>query len=385
MLSRSFHENVESIGPDDAIRITNLEYNTMASVHAFARRHTIPCDSVRCQTIDVFYDATQFAAAKESVRLMEELMGKDKAPKHVFHSPSETAEKYLAPRSVGSVEYESGSLSAYKFTVGVLRIALEKGLNLQCNTPATSISKSPETGKWSVSTPRGSIGAKKLVLATNGYTAHLYPRLQGVIVPLRGVVTALRPGTMMPQRGLETTYSFVYKEGFEYMISRPPGSKFEGDVIIGGGMHVAKDEGMNEYGNTDDTVYDEGSAEYLLECTRRYFGTAENWGEDHPEGHARKIWSGVMGFSADGYPFVGPVPREEGLYLCASFQGHGMVLCFLSATALTAMIEDKDGRELNSWFPHCYRVTEERMGKKFQGRLKATGAPEPGPVENGTV
>ena len=352
----------------------------MVLVHGFAKQHGIPCDSVRCQTIDVFYDESQFNAGRQSVALMEKLMDKDRAPKHVFHDVEETRERYLAPDSVGSLEYESGSLSAYKFTIGVLKLALQKGLNLQCNTPATSISKGND-GKWNVTTDRGTITINKLVLATNGYTAHLYPRLQGVIVPLRGVVTAQRPGQNMPQHGLETTYSFVYKEGFEYMISRPAGSKFEGDIVIGGGMHVAKDDGMNEYGNTDDTVYDEPSAEYLNACTRRYFG-AKNWGQDHPDGHNRRTWSGVMGFSADGYPFVGPVPGEEGLYLSASFQGHGIVLCFLCAKAVTAMIEGRDGEELRSWFPECYRVTEERMSKVFQGRLKSSGAPEP--IQNGT-
>ncbi|KAJ9612229.1 hypothetical protein H2200_003826 [Cladophialophora chaetospira] len=380
---RSFDENVKSVGPEDAVKITNLEYNTMVTVHAFSRQHSIPCDSVRCQTIDVFYDSAQFEAAKESVALMEKLMGKDEAPKHIFHDAVETAEKYLAPGSVGSLEYESGSLSAYKFTIGVLKLALGKGLNLQCNTPATSISQSGDK-RWTIETPRGTIKSKKLLLATNGYTAHLYPLLQGVIVPLRGVVTAQRPGQNLPQQGLGTTYSFVYKEGFEYMISRPAGSKFEGDIVIGGGMHVAEGDGMNEYGNTDDTTYDKSSADYLLECTRRYFGP-KNWGKDHTDGHNRRTWSGVMGFSADGYPFVGPVPGEEGLYLSASFQGHGMVLCFLCAQAVTSMIEGKDGEELNSWFPECYRVTEQRMGKKFEGRIKAAGAPEPQPVENGTT
>ncbi|KIW97090.1 uncharacterized protein Z519_02482 [Cladophialophora bantiana CBS 173.52] len=379
---RSFLDNVRSVGAEDAMKITNLEYNCMVSVHKFARENSIDCDSVRCQTIDVFYDERQFETARESVSLMEKLMGKEKAPEHIFHNSQETAEKFLAPNSVGGLEYESGSLSAYKFTIGVLKLALQKGLNLQCNTPAHSISKSTIDGKWTISTPRGKVLAKTLVLATNGYTAHLYPSLQGVIVPLRGVVTAQRPGQGMPQRGLETTYSFVYNEGFEYMISRPPGSKFEGDIVIGGGMHVAKDGGTSEYGNTDDTTYDENSADYLLECTERYFG-AKNWGTDNPEGRCRRIWSGVMGFSSDGYPFVGPVPDEAGLYLAASFQGHGMVLCFLCARAVASMIEGKDDEELKSWFPTCYRVSLERMRKKFGGRLRASGAPEPQPVANG--
>ncbi|KIX10139.1 uncharacterized protein Z518_01220 [Rhinocladiella mackenziei CBS 650.93] len=371
---RSFHENVKVIGPEDAIKITKLEYNCMATVHAFSRQNGIDCDSRRCQTIDVFYDPVPWKAARESVVLMEELMGSD-APKHIFHNAQETADKYLSPDSLGGLEYESGSLSAYKFTIGVLKLALKKGLNLQCNTPANKISKSSD-GTWTVDTPRGCIKTEKLVLATNGYSAHLYHRLQGVIIPLRGVVTAQRPGQKMPQKGLETTYSFVYEQGFEYMISRPAGTKFEGDIVIGGGMHKAEGGGESEYGNTDDTTYDEGSAAFLLECTKTYFGS--NWGPDHPDGQCRKIWSGVMGFSSDGYPLVGPVPGEEGLYLDASFQGHGMVLCFLCAKAAAQMIDGKDDKELDGWFPHVYRVTEQRLQKKFAGKLRASGAPEGG-------
>jgi glycine/D-amino acid oxidase-like deaminating enzyme len=374
---------VDAVGLEDAIKITNLEYNTMTSVHDFAKQHSIKCDNLRCQTVDVFYDEAQFKLAKASVALMEKTMGKDKAPAHIFHSPEQTAKKFLAPNSFGSVEYESGSLSAYKFTVGVLKLALAKGLNLQCNTPATSISKSSNDGKWTVATPRGTISTPKLVLTTNGYTAHLLPRLLGVIVPLRGVVTAQRPGKGLPQQGLETTFSYVYKEGYEYMISRPHGTKHEGDIVIGGGMFAAKDDGMSEYGNSDDTTYDKHAAKYLADCTKRYFG--ENWGEDHAQGRIRRTWSGVMGFSADGYPFIGPMPGEEGLFLSVSFQGHGMVLCFLCAKAVTSMIlGQKEEEELKGWFPECYRISEERLGKKFMGRTKATGAPEPTSFANGT-
>ena len=83
-----------------------------------------------------------------------------------------------------------------------------------------------------------------------------------------------------------------------------------------------------------------------------------------------------MGYSADGHPLVGPVPGQSGLYLDASFQGHGMVLCWLCAKACTKMILGKDDDELKSWFPESYRVSKERMQKKFAGRLKVSGANE---------
>ncbi|RVX71509.1 hypothetical protein B0A52_05081 [Exophiala mesophila] len=363
---RSFADNVKSVGTQDATRIAHLEYNCMVAIHDFIKTNNLDCDSKRCQTVDVFYDPVQWKAAQESVALMDELMGSS-APKHTFHTPAETSSKFLAQTPLGSLEYESGSLSAYKLTISILKLALSMNLNLQTNTPVNSIVKSPSTGEWQTTTPRGTISSKKLILATNGYTAHLYPPLQGVIVPLRGVVTAQRPGQNMPQQGLPTTFSFIYPTGFDYMITRPAGTTHEGDIIIGGGLPYAANNGVSEYGNTDDGAYDEGSASYLLDTTRQFFGSA-NWGSDHPEGHAQKIWSGIMGFSADGYPFVGPVPGEQGLFLDVSFQGHGMVLCFLCARALADMVLGKDDG-LPEWFPNTYRVTEERLRKRFTGRV----------------
>ena len=98
-----------------------------------------------------------------------------------------------------------------------------------------------------------------------------------------------------------------------------------------------------------------------------------------------------MGFSVDGYPFVGPVPAgkheeeggTEGLYLDVSFQGHGMVLCFLCAKAVCELVLGRDGKELDSWFPKCYRVSEERLRKRFKGRPGMSGAPEPDVLQKG--
>ena len=346
----------------------------MKAVHAFIAEQNISADSLRCDTVDVFYDQAQYDAALTSVDLMRALLtGFDAAPPHKFYDSTATAKEYLCANSLGSVKYESGSLNAYKLTIAILRLALDLGLNLQTNTPATSISQLPNE-HWSITTSRGTITTPKLILATNGYTAHLLPELQGVIVPFRGVVTAQRPGSGLPQRGFPTTYSMVYKNGYEYMITRPAGTDFQGDIIIGGGLTKAPNDGEGEYGTTDDTVIQPDIEKYLLDCTKEYFG--DHWGQDHKDGQLRRTWTGIMGYSADGYPLVGPVPGKKGLFLDASFQGHGMVLCWLCAKAVTSMILGEGEAELRSWFPECYRVSEERMKKKFRGRLKVSGATE---------
>lgn len=368
---RSFLSNARKLGDSEAIKIARLEYDCMKAVHAFAREHSIECDSRELDTVDVVYDQGQWDEAVKSIRYMlSKMKANEPASRYKLWTAEEASEKFLTHGAVGAISYAAGSLSAYKFVVGMLRLALENGLNLQTNTAVTSVTRISLEGRkdrWSIQTPRGPICADQVVMATNGYTAHIWPKLQGVIVPLRGHVSAHRPGSEMPKAGLPTTYSFIYKEGYEYMIPRPPGSEFAGDIVIGGGLVKTSQEGLYEYGCTDDTSLDLETITYLRETTPQYFG--KNWGRDSDEGRIRKEWSGIMGYSPDGFPLVGPLPDEDNLYISASFQGHGMVLCFLCAKALTEMMIDGDEKELDSWFPRAFRVTKARFGQKFKRKL----------------
>lgn len=366
---RSFSDNAAALGKATAVKIARLELANIKAVHAFAKEHSIACDSNPCTTVDIIYDEGHWKQAQDAVAAMREALGpEDQASEYTFHDKEEVKTKLFCKgdEAQGAVSYFAGSLSAYKLVIGVLKLALERSLNLQTNTPALELIKRPD-GSWDVQTPQGIITAKRVVLATNGYTAHLWKRFQGVIVPLRGQITAHRPGSAMPAEGLPTTYSFIYDKGYEYMIPRPPGSRFAGDIVIGGGLAKASEEGLFEYGTTDDTTVDETISAYLRETTPRIFGPA--WGEDDADGRIRREWTGIMGYSPDGFPFVGEVPGQEGLWVSCSFQGHGMVLCWMCAKAMVAMMQGGDGAELDGWFPEAFRISEERLHQRFHGRL----------------
>lgn len=397
---RSFLENVAAVGQEDAIRISKLEYDCMAAVHAFAAEKGIKCDAKRCDTVDIFYDQGHLDEARSSVALMKKLIG-DGHPcsKHTFYTPDETAKQFYAENSLGCIKYEAGSLSAYRFTTGILKLALKLGLHLCTNTPAFSITKTVADGQasWTVETSQGVITTPTLILATNGYTAQLLPQLQEVVVPFRGVVTAQRPGKSLLHGGdLPCTYSFVYKQGYEYMITRPAikgplvtngvHDDSHYDIVIGGGLTRTPDMGRSEFYTTDDTYESipQSVSTYLHDCTAEFYG--RNWGEDYHQ-RVRHLWSGIMGYSADGHPLVGLYPGEDSLWLDVSFQGHGMVLALLCAKALTQMILGKDDAELTEWFPRCFRITEKRLKQKFDGRIvgRELGEAESVNGQNGIV
>jgi len=368
-------------------------------VHGFAAAHDLDCDSHPCPTVDVFYSRAFFDEGVAAIAAMQAAMPGDPAAAYDVYSPAEVRERFYCGVGgrddvVGGVGYAAGSLWPYRFVAGVLRMCLARGMNLQTGTAAVGLRRGSDAAPdgspwWEVETAaRGTVRASRVVLATNGYSAALLPRLQGCVVPLRGQVAMHRPGRGLPPGAPERTYSFVYNEGYEYMIPRPPGSRCAGDIIIGGGAVAAPDGGLAEYGSTDDTSLDDDIRAYLRETTPRYFG--DRWGDDHPDGRIRTEWSGIMGFTPDGLPLVGEMPGEPNLWLACAFQGHGMVFSWKCAAALVEMMQGRDGPELRSWFPDVFRPTGERMQMKFQGRPHASAAKEMGggssaSREDGTV
>ena len=380
---RSFLDHAARHGTAAAVQIARLELEAIRSVHGLAadKKAPIACDSHPCQTVDVIYDAAQWEHAKRAVAAMREAMpAGDPAAAYGLYERREALARFACADAAdqqvqGIVEYAAGSVSAYRFTVGVLKQCLARGLNLQTNTPVVSLRK--DGAHWLVKTPRGTVRARDVVLATNAYTAFLVPELQGVVVPLRGQITMHRVGSAMPP-ALATTYSFIYGRGYDYMITRPAGSACAGDMVIGGGLKYADDAyrtsrdgdvGVSEYGNTDDTTLNPRVSQYLEEAPVRYFGRDRHWGQDHADRRVRSAWTGIMGYTPDTYPLVGalPDPSKSRLWLCCAFQGHGMVYSWPCGRAVASMIEGRDDASLKEWFPACFRVDEERLKMQFGG------------------
>jgi glycine/D-amino acid oxidase-like deaminating enzyme len=253
------------------------------------------------------------------------------------------------PRAVGGIfQSHAAGLHPYKLVTWLWARLLEsEKLNLQTGTPVLSISPfhgSAAGDRWTVATPRGTISTPNVLLATNGYTAHLLPdSFRSLIVPVQGQMSALQPPDMMLGKSLEHDYTFLGKEQDDYLVQRPV--QAGGHFMFGGGRRVAANWGV---GVSDDSKLDERVARYLrsmlprvmnLEAALDVFESAKPGTAAVPEGweyvealeddgagkelQAEAEWTGVMGYSRDGCPWVGGVPRRGGLWVCGGYSGHG--------------------------------------------------------------
>ena len=148
----------------------------------------------------------------------------------------------------------------------------------------------------------------------------------------------------------------VIETGLYYSNQNPK----TGDMFIGG-----EKVPIDQLIASDDTYVNEISKENISTVLPRFF--AEGWKQgERPE--VRKVWSGIMGFTADHLPIVGKLPLsvtergEDGAeWICAGFNGYGMPQCWSSGEAVAKMLM---GEDVSDFLPDSYRSTEERLLNK---------------------
>ncbi|KAF4548786.1 Hypothetical protein D9617_25g061160 [Elsinoe fawcettii] len=331
-----------------------------------APRKTFPCEFVTQPGIQALYTKDTTSLVEDQLKTLTE-----KDPALASHCTYVTDKAQLArlriPDAAAALVTDLAARCwPYKFVSGVIEDlvldeALEGRFNLQTWTPVTAITKS-DTDTWTVKTERGSVAAKQVILSTNGYTSALLPEFTDLIVPCRAQMSAiLPPSELAGEDRLKTSFGFSKEGMHDYLIQRP--NEKGGHLMFGGAEKYGA-----RVGTTDDSFVDDRQTKWLRESLPVYFSLNNQEPLD-----LIKTWSGIMGFSRDELPFVGPVPGKDGLFMCAGFTGHGMPNTWLSGktvAGIASRIRQGEGVQEaveaatgETKLPKAYRLTKERVEK----------------------
>ncbi|KAI0111257.1 FAD dependent oxidoreductase [Nemania sp. FL0031] len=393
--------------------IAVFEHQTFSYLKALVESLSIPCDWHVTTGVHGYYSLELFNTAKKIIKNILEkhpdiganIAVVTKGDGEPYPCLQEVKVKELTLETLrvdaaegAVVQQNAGSLWPYKLVAFLLERLLAAGdFNLQTNTPVTGLKRAdvpaglsslqPGTDKtapggWTVRTSRGDILARHVILATNAYTSYLLPQFADIIVPVKGQVSSLKPSPppQPAKRPLNIGHTFYFVSDLadrrdDYLVQRPlPGA----ELIYGGGRIRAKGHGLGVW---DDSTVDEPVAQYLrgelnglMDLSTREEGKGQ--GERGDRSPKRDLeptfeWAGIMGYSRDGWPWVGPVPESagggDGLWLCAGYSGGGMPNAALCAKAVVGMIipDDKDGDDMADRIdlPPEYLLTKERLEK----------------------
>ena len=110
------------------------------------------------------------------------------------------SEAYLVPpegqrQEIGSDYYRggmvigrAGHLHPALFFKGILDLCQKRGVAIATKTPVTKLTQ--EGSGWQVETPRGTIQAGDVIIATNGYTGDVTPQFKRRVVPVGSYIIA---------------------------------------------------------------------------------------------------------------------------------------------------------------------------------------------------
>ncbi|KAI0414139.1 FAD dependent oxidoreductase [Xylaria grammica] len=354
--------------------IARFELATFNLIKDLVAEHDVPCDWRVVGGVHSIYSQEVLDAAKTQIKRLQKYPDlKDKAV--LITNKDELAAQHI-PDALGAIyQPNAAKLWPYKLVAWSLERLLSQHdaavFNLQTNTPVTRLERRGTF--WVAHTPRGSVQAREVLLAANGYTSYLLPGLADVIVPVRGQISALQP----PQGAIQLPHSYVWTDASDqYLIHRGlDDTQVEPDIgdrsLILGGERFAVPEG-EEGISADDTINPT-----ISDALHRGLSHAiKLLPGDEPEKEsldAAYEWTGIMGYSRDGHPFVGRVPgailaesgaedAAEGLWISAAFTGHGMPVAPRCGIAVAEMILGKQGgvKVPAAWIPSEERISRAR-------------------------
>ncbi|MGH2588532.1 MAG: NAD(P)/FAD-dependent oxidoreductase [Dehalococcoidia bacterium] len=183
---------------------------------------------------------------------------------------------------------------------GIIHAAHQRGARLYPHIDVLSLTDQPD-GSIIVETTRGEVRAGYVVLATNAWTPLLAGFFKDRITPVRGQIFATAPAPPTFRRGMSTNY------GYEYWSQRA-----DGVIVLGGARWATPDRDEGYYADELNSAIQDALERFLTTTFPSLAGV-----------RVARRWSGIMGFSRDGYPFIGSMPGRPHLIVAAGFTGHG--------------------------------------------------------------
>ncbi|KAH7007025.1 FAD dependent oxidoreductase-domain-containing protein [Ilyonectria destructans] len=322
----AWFDRKKQFGVQEAVRIMEYEHSHLEEMASCIKENKIDCDLNVLEGLDVYYDDKVFRHACNAVEDMRKY-APSLADRYSIYTTSEDLKARNCPEEcVGVIGMAAGSMWPYKMVTALLdKLVKEKGLSIQANTVVTSVVEEEGATFATVKTDRGKIQGNHVVHATNGWVGHLIPELRPYVSPVRANVQrkSLQPAKLR----LKNSWWLRYGEkDYDYMMQRPDGAYIVGRANTG------------RKATADDGTMDLVPQAHLRGVTPQLY----NFGTDKIE--TTHAWSGAVAFTLDGNPFVGrlPFPNRRHQWVCAAFQGIGMVRAFRSGHMLALLLLEEE-------------------------------------------
>jgi len=211
----------------------------------------------------------------------------------------------------------SGGLQPAKYVNGLASAVSKLGVQLCEHNRVLTIN--PGENIHEVITSMGSVKARDVIIATNGYTDTLMPKLKPKVFPVGSYIIVSEPLSRDLQKKLSPKGRMFYdsKWFINYFRLTP-----DGRMLWGGRNDLSTNLDLNE------------SAKILSHQVRSVFPEMEDIEFTH-------TWSGKLGITFDLMPHIGKI---NGIYYGFGYGGHGLSIATYLGTELGLLLSGQKNR-----------------------------------------
>jgi glycine/D-amino acid oxidase-like deaminating enzyme len=310
---------MEDYGLENGLQWVEFQHENIRSIAQAVAENKIDCEiNLTRGNVALARNQEELDSIIKSYELIKEYLEKDPKTKMSLDNLQlwdyEKCQQMLhSDKFIGGMFMrESGTVWVAKLVYGLLKYCLEQpGVDLITQGKVIRIENSE---KLFLENGRVITARQAIVHATNAYAVEYLDFVRGKIIPIRGQCSRSKPvETIFWPFGLSA------RDGREYYHQSP----IDGRITLGGCRWRSPD---TEHNNQNDSEINN----LIREEHERFFA---QW---HPgialKNHTIEIeqeWTGIMAFTTDHLPLIGPLPGDNKQFLLCGYNGKWIVDFFL--------------------------------------------------------
>lgn len=299
-LKASVKEVVHMYGLERAREFFQWSLDSIDHVDRTVHEEQIDCDFSRAGHVETAFKPAHFDGFKEHITWMKEQFG---------YASARVVSREDLHTEIGSKVYYGGLVDDFsadvqpaKYVFGLAQAVARRGACLVEHAGVTAIQREGTplaSGRFRLSTAKGEITAREVLLATNGYTTNVVPSARMGVFPVGSYIIATDPLSPALQAELSPNNRMFFdsKHFLNYFRLTP-----DGRMLFGGRNNLSTGLDLQE------------SARLLGARMVEVFPQLKGV----PIAHA---WTGKLGITFDLMPHAG---RINGIHYAYGYNGHGV-------------------------------------------------------------
>lgn len=332
-------------GPEGRQAYRDAEKAAVALVADLLTRHDIRADRQSRGETTLAHSKRAMQGLRDEVKILK----RDYGVMPDLHEADELPSLGMRGRFHGGLTLPIGfGLNPRKYVHGLASAAETRGATLHDASPVTEISRG---NGFTLTTPQGRLTARRLILATNGYSSEDIPDwLRARYLPLQSNVLATRPLTNqeLAAQGWTTDQMAYDSRHLLHYFRLLPDRRFLFDMR--GGVYA--------------------TPRATARLRRRIHADFNRLFPAWRAVERPYFWNGLVCLARNRTPFIGPIPEMPGAYAGLAFHGNGVAMGSYAGRLLADLVQ---GRTPDLPYPPAFATAPARFPLGRRRRALLTG------------